>query len=88
MFRNCWNSPGDSKSPGEFQQLRNMSLFLLSPTKVHCSIVFLFETFAALLKQFAGQCVLAFFESVQKWDTPQRRATLYTNNHPSATVPP
>jgi hypothetical protein len=25
MFRNGWNSPGDSNSPGEFQPLRNMS---------------------------------------------------------------
>ncbi len=25
MFRTGWNSPGDSKSPGEFQPVRNMS---------------------------------------------------------------
>jgi len=32
MFRNGWNSPGDSKSPGEFQPLRNMSKFELLET--------------------------------------------------------
>jgi hypothetical protein len=25
MFRDCWNSPGEFESPGEFQQSRNMN---------------------------------------------------------------
>ncbi len=32
MFRNGWNSPGDLKSPGEFQPLRNISKFELLET--------------------------------------------------------
>ena len=65
--------PGHDFDRNVWHTLEVCHTFLLSPTKVHCSFVFLFETFVALLKQFAGQCVLAFFK---KCGTPPRCATL------------